>query len=271
VRLRDETAARALLSRSILSDAIYELWGKGEDYESLHADIKRRTGHLWPKYLHDSFRFSVHGYQGKRSKDEQRSIIETFAYVGFQGPIKMKDADHEFAIHEDYQLNATTPKTIYFGRFVGSSGRSIVPKYDLKKRKYISTTSMDSELALISANMALAAPGKLAYDPFCGTGSFPIACAHFGALTLGSDIDGRAVRGTSDKNITSNFNQYELESQLLDNFTSDLTNTPLRLDRWLDAIICDPPYGVREGLKVLGMRKGNPTEPVFIDGVASYL
>ena len=41
---------------------------------------------------------------------------------------------------------------------------------------------------------------------------------------------------------------------------SDLTNSPLRVGTitpgaegaWLDGIVCDPPYGIREGLKVLG-------------------
>jgi tRNA (guanine10-N2)-methyltransferase len=44
---------------------------------------------------------------------------------------------------------------------------------------------------------------------------------------------------------------------------SDLTNTPLRIlspDKdytkgYLDGIVCDPPYGIREGLKVLGSRQ----------------
>jgi len=39
-----------------------------------------------------------------------------------------------------------------------------------------------------------------------------------------------------------------------DNFVADLTNTPLRGIRVFDGIVCDPPYGVREGLKVLGSR-----------------
>lgn len=55
---------------------------------------------------------------------------------------------------------------------------------------------MDSELAFLTANMTLAGEGKVFYDPFIGTGSLPIACAHFGAHVLGSDIDGRMVRGT---------------------------------------------------------------------------
>lgn len=145
-------------------------------------------------------------------------------------------------------------------------------KYDLKKRKYISTTSMDSELALITANMALAAPGKVFYDPFTGTGSFPIACAHFGATVLGSDIDGRSIRGKPNRNVVSNFVQYGLVPQYLDGFVSDLTNTPIRKTRWLDGIVCDPPYGVREGLKVLGSTMEHlKNEVILPNGVPAHL
>lgn len=130
---------------------------------------------------------------------------------------------------------------------------------------------MDSELALITANLTQAAPGKLFYDPFAGTGSFPIACAHFGAVSMGSDIDGRAVRGKNGVNILTNFQQYNIEDKYLDSFIADLTHTPLRTARVLDGVICDPPYGVREGLKVLGSKDGGKKEIHWIDGKAAHL
>jgi tRNA (guanine10-N2)-methyltransferase len=37
--------------------------------------------------------------------------------------------------------------------------------------------------------------GSLVYDPFVGTGSLLVTCAHFGAFPIGSDIDGRQIRG----------------------------------------------------------------------------
>lgn len=183
----------------------------------------------------------------------------------------MRDPDVSFRIFEDYDLDVSEPKYIYFGRLIAESNRNDVKKtYDLKKRHYISTTSMDAELALLTANIAHAAPGKLFYDPFMGTGGFPVACAHFGAVVCGSDIDGRAIRGTGGsarrgqtgkKDVVGNFKQYGLEPQYLGGFVSDLTNTPLRIlprdnnsTGYLDGIVCDPPYGIREGLKVLGSR-----------------
>lgn len=184
----------------------------------------------------------------------------------------MRDADASFKVFEEYDEKNPEPKYTYLGRFVGASGRDAKTTYDLKKRHYISTTSMDAELALVTANMALAAPGKLFYDPFMGTGGFPIACAHFGAVVCGSDIDGRSIRGTGGSarqgqtgkfDVQGNFKQYGLESRYLGAFVSDLTNTPFRILQhsnaasrggYLDGIVCDPPYGIREGLKVLGSR-----------------
>jgi len=155
-------------------------------------------------------------------------------------------------------LGITEPERLYFGRLVGGGARDLAGVYTLKKRGYISTTSMDSELALVTANIALAAPGKMFYDPFVGTGSFPIACSHFGALSFGSDIDGRAIRGQGKaKSVRGNFKQYGIEYLLGGMFVADLTNTPIRVSpdrRIFDGIVCDPPYGVREGLKVLGCR-----------------
>lgn len=185
----------------------------------------------------------------------------------------MKNPEASFHVFEDYAPKTPVPKYLYLGRFIAESGRQAKTTYDLKKRHYISTTSMDAELALLTANIALAAPGKIFFDPFMGTGGFPLAAAHFGAYVCGSDIDGRSIRGTGGsarkgqvgkKDVAGNFAQYGLSSQYLGAFVSDLTNTPLRLPSprdnglrsgYLDGIICDPPYGVREGLKVLGARE----------------
>lgn len=183
----------------------------------------------------------------------------------------MRDAQHSFTIFEEYEYNVPGPKQIYLGRFLGGSSRHAIVEYSLKTRNYINTTSMDSELALLTANLTLAAPDKIFYDPFVGTGSFPIACSHFGARTIGSDIDGRMVRGKNGRDIKTNFRQYNLLDRYLDGFISDLTHSPLRRGRWLDGIVGDPPYGVREGLKVLGTKDGSGKEAVFINGEASHL
>lgn len=190
----------------------------------------------------------------------------------FTGRIVMSKPKNQFIIFEDYELDAPKPHSIYFGREVGEGGRKAMNKYNVKKRHYIATTSMDAELSLVTANMALSAPGTLAYDPFMGTGSFPVSCAHFGAAVFGSDLDGRSIRGKKGRNVASNFKQYGTSDLYLGGVTADLTNSPLVGGRILDAIVCDPPYGVREGLKVLGHTKEHLQQEVILsNGVPAHL
>jgi tRNA (guanine10-N2)-methyltransferase len=230
-----------------------------------------RTQSRWITYETSSFRFTVDTFHSKRSTEEQRALIETFTYLGFRGPVSMSDADLDMCIFEEYERGARLPKRVHLARLVRPSGRRAATTFDLRKRCYISTTSMDAELALVTANLALARPGSLFYDPFMGTGGFPLACANFGAVALGSDIDGRSIRGSRDRNVRTNFRQYGLESLQLDSFVCDLTNSPMRTGQFLDGIVCDPPYGVREGLKVLGSKSHNKELVLLHNGKPAHL
>jgi len=286
VNLPSEDAAKRLIRRGILIQSIHELWGSGKTLDEVHAKLRASTSHLWERYLNTSFKFTLDSYQGSRSREEKVRIIDSFSYLGFQGPIVMRSPDQEFVLLEEWPLypcdsGLKEPHYYHFGRYLASGARDLPQKLDLKKRRYISTTSMDSELALVTANLALAGPGKLMYDPFVGTGSFPIACAQFGALTFGSDIDGRSIRGKGKKTLRGNFEQYGLLAGLGGMFTADLTNTPIRKQplgsggdgaqgRIFDGIVCDPPYGVREGLKVLGVRDEEKSPLVTPRGREKY-
>ncbi|PNP44125.1 hypothetical protein TGAM01_v203355 [Trichoderma gamsii] len=269
VQLPSVEDAKKLLRRSVMAHSIHELWGTGPTLEALHEAIKSQTSHLWPQYKETSFKFIVDSYQGAHSNKDRLALIDSFSYLPFDGPIRMSKPDNTFTVFELWPFNSVPlkiehPDSIRLGRFVATSARDIIHRYDLKKRKYISTTSMDAELSLVTANIAHAAPGKLFYDPFVGTGSFPIACAHFGAIGWGSDIDGRSMRGEGDKkkSLPGNFTQYGLKPQLGGFFSADLTNTPIRRRRIWDGVVCDPPYGVREGLKVLGLK--NPENATWL-------
>jgi tRNA (guanine10-N2)-methyltransferase len=265
-------AAKALIGRSIMASAVFELWGHGDDYNALHADIRHRTEDLWPMYQEASFRFDMDAFHGSHTHTQRRDIMESLAYMAFRGQIVMSTPQNKFTIFEDYELNGKKPHRVLFGRYLADGGRKAITKYTLKKRSYIATTSMDAELSLVTANMALSAPGKLAYDPFMGTGSFPLSCAHFGSTVFGSDLDGRSVRGKKGRNVVGNFEQYNISQLYLGGLTADLTNTPLHARRYLDAIVCDPPYGVREGLKVLGhVKERLQHEVILANGKLAHL
>jgi hypothetical protein len=89
---------------------------------------------------------------------------------------------------------------------------------------------------------------------FTGTGSILLAAAASGAHCLGADIDIRVIRdGKPDKsgnpcNVYTNFWDYSL-TEPLGLLRMDAGNPAWRrsLHGVFDAILCDPPYGVRAG------------------------
>lgn len=281
VQLENDTQAQALISRSVLCKSIYELMGHGSTLEELHADIKQNSLEKFTPYKQDSFKFDFVGFLGSRENSTKFNIIESFEYLKLDGRIRMKNPDQIFTLLEEYEFHdsvkITVPNKIWFGRQILLSARSnrILDKYDLKKRAYIGTTSFDDELALVSCNIAQVGDGKIVYDPFTGTGSFLVAAAEFGGITLGSDIDVRIIRGKSDKQtIKNNFKQYNTIDKYIDVLAMDFTNNSIRDDFMFDTIVCDPPYGVREGLKICGAKneeKAAGRENVIIEGERAHL
>ncbi|XP_065832199.1 tRNA (guanine(10)-N2)-methyltransferase homolog [Oscarella lobularis] len=107
------------------------------------------------------------------------------------------------------------------------------------------------------SNQAKVKPGQLVLDPFVGTGSVLIACACYGAHVVGADIDihgwgktsraaGPKTRGPND-NLYMSMKQHGLEARYVDVLTADAAR-PAWTQRspLFDAIVTDPPYGVRE-------------------------
>ncbi|CCG84082.1 protein of unknown function [Taphrina deformans PYCC 5710] len=261
VELNDDEEARRLVSRSVLTKGIYELLADGRDHGALHEDLKGHPRYPFPQYMHSSFKFVVEAFDTTRSNQQQRELIDAFAHLGWQGRIDMKDPQDTFAILEDWRGESVAKNDgvllhVYFARFVAGTSRQLVGRFDLKKRGYLGTTSMESELSLVSANQVLAGPGRLIYDPFVGTGSFLVSSSAYGATTVGSDIDGRQIKGKGRANISSNFEQYDLSHLLLDCLTFDVKHPPWHTNFRVDGILADPPYGVRAGAKTLGRSPG---------------
>ncbi|KAI8056218.1 hypothetical protein BDF22DRAFT_674429 [Syncephalis plumigaleata] len=275
IELENDSQAKKLIERSILAKAIYEPWACQDNYAALHEEIKAHP-ERWPMYKTTSFKFSVTVFGGTLPQEDQLDIINSFAYLPFEGKIDLKNPQVEFVVIADYGLDFTrnnlpeVPQKVYMGRLVAHSNRDIVNRYDLKKRRYLSNTSMDAELSLIMANQALAAPGKLIYDPFVGSGSFLYTCSHFGAYTMGSDIDGRQFRGRDGKSVNTNIEQYGLHGKVLDVLTLDIKHHAWRRTPLFDGIVTAP-YGVRAGAKQLGRKNGQVRPIHMVDGKPAHL
>jgi tRNA (guanine10-N2)-methyltransferase len=159
----------------------------------------------------------------------------------------------------------------YFGRALGGcrSTRRMggnIPKYDLKQRKYLGPTSMDAELSFIMTNLGQVQNGQMVFDPFVGTGSILLSCATRGAYCVGTDIDIRVLRGRSpEENIFSNFRQFHLPRPELIRSDNGIYHRHFRPSHppIYNAIVCDPPYGIRAGARKSGSKRDHvaPVKP----------
>jgi len=70
-------------------------------------------------YNQNSFRFKFDIFNHTRTLEEQTAIIESFSYMKFAGPIRLRNADQTFVVHElwSYERPRKLLK-IYLGRFV---------------------------------------------------------------------------------------------------------------------------------------------------------
>ncbi|XP_010694965.2 uncharacterized protein LOC104907696 [Beta vulgaris subsp. vulgaris] len=266
VNIPSEDIARNIAHRSILVKGMYEIWGEGSSYEQLEEAVNAYPDERKSPYLTSgsTFKVNIDSFGKTFSTQEQKKLLDRLAFIPFKGKVNLRNPDHDFWFIEidNYDSNNGLPpivgKRIFFGREIGAADRKLLPTYQLKSRVYIGPTAMDAELAFLMANQGLAAPGKLVYDPFVGTGSILVAAAHFGAMTMGADIDIRVVRDGRgpDRNVWSNFKQYGLQEPIsLLRADNNLPPWRVGLKEVFDAIICDPPYGVRAAGRKSGGRK----------------
>ncbi|RVE44309.1 hypothetical protein evm_011033 [Chilo suppressalis] len=222
-----------------------------------------------------SFKIEVETFCKHYTMKEKVDKIETFSYLPLKGPVKLKNPDVTLSYLEFYGVDPNNvpnePYEVFFGRWVADGQRDVIQYHSLKKRQFIGNTSMDAQLALIMANQARVTSGDLALDPFVGSGSLLVAAAHFGGYVWGSDIDfmmlhartrptrvGQKARA-KDESIRGNMRQYGTECRYLDAVVSDFSLPMWRQGVQFDAIITDPPYGVREPTEKIGIEKDNYT------------
>lgn len=159
----------------------------------------------------------------------------------------------------------------YFGLAIGFGGmKDEISKYDLKTRLFIGPTSLDHVLALIMSNLSYVDANSVVLDPFVGTASLLVAASHFKATCFGSDIDIRVLKGAmyagkadrkvdkTKRDIIENFKHYGLQTPEILRLDNHLFEHHFESDHVLrgfyDAIITDPPYGIRAGARKSGKR-----------------
>lgn len=259
-----------LVKDSFLIKGLLELWGSGDTLEQLSDEIIRSSNYdnLLTLYGHQTFKVNVESFRAKVSQPNKVLFIETMTFLNdftSRPDLRNPQQVYNILLHKEHGY--------YFGRYLTDGNRDLIYKLNLKDRKFIANTSMDPQLSLICANAARTKLNDLIYDPFVGSGSLLIGAAHLGAFVMGGDIDWALLHGRSKpsrksdrvrqegENIRANFMQYNILNRYLDVTVSEISKPPI-VDRLrFDAIISDPPYGIREGCEKVGSDR-KETKPI---------
>ncbi|XP_022101515.1 tRNA (guanine(10)-N2)-methyltransferase homolog isoform X3 [Acanthaster planci] len=276
LRLPSNSCAHKIMGRTMLGRFMIELWGHGNSWSELHQSLQLYPDERKAPFSQNadtSFCFRMRTVGKKLGMEEKLAIIEDLVdFLDFKGKVDLKNPQQVFHIYADYGQTPNKipdqPYKIYFGRLISEGQRQLEQLYSVKKRHFIGNTSMDATLSLLMANQAQVRPGMVTFDPFVGTGSLLVAAAHFGSYVLGGDININIIHGRGktsrkgvgqyrgkDENIRANLRQYGLEHLYLDVLVSDFSCQVWRVQPLFDAIITDPPYGIRESTRKIGGSK----------------
>ncbi|KAF9406510.1 hypothetical protein HW555_013153 [Spodoptera exigua] len=256
VELPSEDCVRKIASRSVLLKNCIELWARAKTVSQLHVNLKNSLKNSTGSWV-----------AGEKDNDGVSStclcpkeLIESSCPLKKSFKIEVETFCKHFSMQEKVSKIE-----------IADGQRDLIQVHSLKKRQFIGNTSMDAQLAIIMANQAQVKLGDMVLDPFVGSGSLLVAAAHFGAYVWGSDIDymmlhartrptrvGQKIR-TKEESIRGNMRQYGTESRYLDVVVSDFSLHNWRSDLKFDAIITDPPYGVREPTEKIGIERDNYT------------
>ncbi|XP_050297429.1 tRNA (guanine(10)-N2)-methyltransferase homolog [Anthonomus grandis grandis] len=276
VEFSSEGDAKLLTTRSVSLRNCVELWGHETSTAALHTNLREKCEMFAPYFNpNKTFKIEVETFGRHFTQKEKVDKLETFDYLPIKGNVKLTDPDLCLQYIEYYGTRASCPPLlpyeVFFGRCVAYGLRQLMKKLSLKTRKFIGNTSMDPQLSLLMANQAKVKNGDIILDPFVGSGSLLVAAAEFGAYVYGSDIDYLMLHGKTkpsrirqekrakDESIRANMKQYNLEHKYLDVLIHDFATIFWKDCMEFDAIITDPPYGIRESTEKIGTEKDSFT------------
>jgi len=273
---KDRPTIASALSRCTLIRSAIELWGAGESFDACLAHARDLSKGAAGKDVlamsmkpSSSWKITIHTLGTKFHKVEHEEMRMKFAFFKYPGKVQMQNPTNEFLLIREVELdsnggllhdkdNSRPPLAVFYGKILGGTrnwrGGGRLEQSSLKKRSYLGPTSMDAELSLIMTNLGLVKKGSFCFEPFVGTGSILLTCGLRGGYCVGADIDLRVLRGRSnEENVLTNFEQYKLERPDLVRSDNALYHRHYRTTKPMyDAIITDPPYGIRAGARRTG-------------------
>ena len=275
--IENPETCQKLIDRATLLKSIIKIYGEGETLDEVISDIEKNNKEEIKKEQDSplSFRFDIDFRGLSESRKTQIEMINKFDAFPMKGKVDISNSERIFIIFRNVVENQKTKKIIstkyFFGRQISAKDDKklrFYTKYDLVHRKYIGPTSTDHVLSFLMTNFAQIKEGQMVIDPFVGTGSLLIPPSIYKAICFGCDLDVRVLRGYSvgytrkseeDKtpqkmkgDIFSNFDDYNLVRPQI--IRQDINKSGFRKKNFLfDAIVCDPPYGWRAGVRKTGL------------------
>ncbi|CAD5114660.1 DgyrCDS3710 [Dimorphilus gyrociliatus] len=268
VEVPSEECLRKIANRTVLLRNVIEYWGSGKTIDEVKSEIENLPKEITEPYVkNEKTSFSVKFHSSNHNIDLQEKVIKIDNFLEsypINGKVNLKNPEKVFHLIECYKDKRETSIPIldrmYFGRFICDSDRNSIKDFHLSKRKVIGNTSMDAELSFIISNISQSKSGGFIYDPFVGTGSLLVACAKHGAFVSGCDIDKKLLSGRGkssrkgqkwrdrDETVRGNLKQYGLDNRYFDVLIADTSKQAMWniKDTMFDAIVTDPPYGIRE-------------------------
>ena len=202
--MESRSRAYEFSQRSISIRYLIEILYQADSYEDLFANLNTSLHPEIRSYLSGdkySYAIRVSAFGKKLSRDYTKSVIDKLEFLELRGKVNLDDPILTLQIIEDYnsdsKLVSDNPTKIYFGTLLSEGQRKLLTKYSLEHRYFIGNTSMPPEICFLMANLGHVRKGDVVFDPFVGTGSILVACAHFGAYVMGSDIDRKILHGWS--------------------------------------------------------------------------
>ena len=272
--------------RCIGCKAVFQILGEGDTLKDCIQKVGRLSDEQILRLIQGSWSMQVKmlGRSDRLHPRERRDRVESFRDVLgvlVKRKVELNNPDHELILLEDCRslesdINAGQPQPphhVYLLLKVSSSTsptvRELAELSDVKKRAFISTTTMPADRALLMSNLGLAQGGMSVLDPFCGSGGLLLSSALLGASVVGTDVDAellsfrntplpfpnspfRPNRGVELVSYGDSFTELGLEQPMLlpglDIQSDGVVPQVLQANHGqrYDAIVTDPPYGIRE-------------------------
>jgi tRNA (guanine10-N2)-dimethyltransferase len=194
--------------------------------------LQKMNEYPWENVIKGSYAVRV-------KKLDKNKFINTLEFEKKAGSIIKTKVDPNITVNLENPSTLIRAVTFNGKIFIGKRIASINKKhfYELKphKRPFFYPGSMSPKLARCMVNLTLIEEGQILLDPFCGTGGILIEGGIVGAKLIGTDLDPKMVEGTKENLTYCGFNNWNV-------FRADARR--LKLDKLVDAIVTDPPYGI---------------------------